>query len=354
MRTLVAALVVAAVVAGAAAPAEARAVHYRSRHPLPRKIGHGFCYIDVPHVHDFGPSDPRLYREVGGEYYFVGDPAPFDYEGPRFSFYGPHPVVEADIQLGQPVYCYLNGPHYHWYQPPAAAPFEFRGGAYWFVGNYDPVYYQERPRYVTVNDAYQPIVYARPIVDVNVAPPSFHGEIVVGPGYQRGQAVAGPPVVSAGVRIAVPPPPQVQVGIGIGFGGPPVVVQERRDVYVEPQRHQDWHPDRHDERHDNGRHNGWYKHEHEREHDHDRDHDHDGRGWRGPPQPQPAPPPQRGGGWRPAPPAPAPAPQGGGWRPAPPTPAPAPQGGSWHGPQAPGPAPANRKHAPQSGGWPGR
>ena len=173
---------------GISATAEARAVHYRSQHPLPRKIGHGFCYINVPHVHDFGPSDPRLYREVNGEYYFVGDPAPFDYEGPRYSFYGPHPVVDAEVQFGQPVYCYLNGPHFHAYQPPQQAQFEFRGGAYWYVGNYDPVYYQERPRYVTVNAAYQPIVYTRPVVDVTVAPPSFHGEIYAGPGGPRGAA----------------------------------------------------------------------------------------------------------------------------------------------------------------------
>ena len=171
---------------GVSATAEARAVHYRSQHPLPRKIGHGFCYINVPHVHDFGPSDPRLYREVNGEYYFVGDPAPFDYEGPRYSFYGPHPVVDAEVQFGQPVYCYLNGPHFHGYQPPPQAQFEFRGGAYWYVGNYDPVYYQDRPRYVTVNAAYQPIAYTRPVVDVTVAPPSFHGEIFAGPGGARG------------------------------------------------------------------------------------------------------------------------------------------------------------------------
>jgi hypothetical protein len=294
MRSFIAAMVGATLMVGVAATAEARAVHYRSQHPLPRKIGHGFCYINAPHVHDFGPSDPRLYREVNGEYYFVGDPAPFDYDGPRYSFYGPHPVVEADVQLGQPIYCYLNGPHYHGYQPPPQAQFEFRGGAYWYVGNYDPVYYQDRPHYATVNEAYRPIAYTRPIVDVTVAPPSFHGEIVVGPGYPRGQAVAvgGPPVVSAGVTIGVPPPPQIQVGIGVGIGvgGPPVIVGGPPPPVVYER-----------ERHDNGRHNGWYKHEHE-------------HGWRGAPPPQ-APP--QGGGWRGAPAPAPPSPQGGGWRGAP-------------------------------------
>ena len=319
MRSLVAALAVALIVLGISATAEALAVHYRSHHPLQRKIGHGFCYINVPHVHDFGPSDPRLYREVNGEYYFVGDPAPFDYDGPRYTFYGPHPVVDAEVQFGQPGYCYLNGPHYHAYQPPPQAQFEFRGGAYWYVGNYDPVYYQDRPRYATVNAAYQPIAYTRPVVDVTVAPPSFHGEIVVGPGGPRGAAVVGAPVVSAGVIVGAPPPPQVQVGIGIGFGGggpppPPVVVEERREIY-EVHEHHDHH-----EHWDNGRHRGWEKHEHE-EH-----------GWREPPRQEPP----HGGGWRPAP---APPPQGGGWRPAPAGPPQhhenhekhgEPHGGGWH------------------------
>ena len=62
MRSTVAALALALIVLGVSATAEARAVHYRSQHPLPRKIGHGFCYINVPHVHDFGPSDPLRSR----------------------------------------------------------------------------------------------------------------------------------------------------------------------------------------------------------------------------------------------------------------------------------------------------
>ena len=110
------------------------------------------------------------------------------------------------------------------YQPPPQAQFEFRGGAYWYVGNYDPVYYQERPRYVTVNAAYQPIAYTRPVVDVTVAPPSFHGEIVVGPGdrargrrrragrvgrrdHRRAAAAAGPGRHRRSASVAAGRPP---------------------------------------------------------------------------------------------------------------------------------------------------
>jgi hypothetical protein len=272
---------------------------YMSQHPLPRKMGGGFCYIDAPHVHDFGPSDPRMYQQIDGQFYFVGDPSPFDYQGPRHAYYGAHPVVEANVQFGHPVYCYLRGPHYHWYQPPPQATFELRGGAYWYTGAYDPVYYAQRSRYVVVNDAYTPIVYTRPVVDVAVAPPAFHGEIVAGgPGWRAGAAV-GAPVVSAGVVVAPPPPVVVGVGINVGGPPPPVVIVDR---------------------HDNGRHRGWAK--------------HGGGGWRGAP-----PPPPPGSGWRGGPPppaqsgwrgAPAPAHQAG-WRAGGPAPAPAPQKGGWHG-----------------------
>jgi hypothetical protein len=271
--------------------ANARAVEYMSQHPLPRKVGHGFCYIDVPHFHDFPPSDPRLYRQVDGQYYFVGDPAPFEYEGPRYAYYGPHPVAEADVQFDHPVYCYLRGPHYHWYQPTpqVQASFELKGGAYWYVGTYPQTFYDERPRYVTVNEAYAPIVYARPVVDVTVAPPAFHGEIVAAaPGFRAGIAVGAPAV---GVYVA--PPPPVQVGVGINFGGPPAVVEERR--VIEERRIVDVH-----EHHDNGRHEGWYKHGHERENENEQ-HER-GEGWRGPQQP----PPPHGGAWRGVP-APGPA-----------------------------------------------
>jgi hypothetical protein len=316
---------------GTTTASAAHVVRYVSKHPIPKKVGHGFCYITVPHFHDYEPSDPRLYRQMDGQYYFVGDPAPFDYEGPRYSYYGAHPIADVDVHFGAPSYCYLRGPHYHWYQPPPQAQFEMKGGAYWYVGNYEPAYYSERPRYAVINDAYAPVVYTRPVVDVAVAPPMFHGEIIAaGPGFRAG-AVVGAPVVSAGVYVAAPPPPVVQVGVGINVGGgavvggpPPPVVYDRYD------------------RHDNGRHNGWYKH---------------GRGgpppaaggWRGAPPP---PPPQRGAGWHGAPGGPPPASHNsGGWRGAP-GPAPAPSGAGWHG--APGAAPAHGPPAPhgqQKSGW---
>ena len=309
-------------VLGGIGTASAKIAHYRSQHPLPRKIGHGFCYIEVPHVHNFEPSDRRLYREIDGQYYFVGDPTAFEYQGPQYSFYGAHPVVEASVQVGGPVYCYLGGPHYHWYQPPPEARFEFRGGAYWYVGAYDPVYYQDRPRYMVVNDAYRPLVYTRPVVDISVVPPGFQGEILAAGSGWRGRAAVGVPVVSAGVQVAAPPPPSVQIGVGVGVnmgGPPPVRVAERRyEVH---------------ERHDRGNHNGWYKKHSDRDED----------GWRGKPAPS--------GGWRGAP-APT-----GGWRGNAPPPSQA--SGGWRGNPAPQQSgnPQNRgnhdkdKDHDRGGGW---
>src|SRR5439155_21213898 len=119
------------------------------------------------------------------------------------------------------VYCYLDGPHYHGYEPPPAvhASFEFHGGAYWYVGDFEPVYYRARPHYVVINEVYRPITYARPVVDVRVAPPAFRGTIIAGPPGVRAHGLVAGPAVSAGVHVAVPPPPSVHVGVRVG--GPP-------------------------------------------------------------------------------------------------------------------------------------
>ena len=270
--------------AGAASAAQAEVVQYMSRHPIPKRVGHGFCDIDVPHFHDYPPSDPRLYRQVNGQYYFVGDPTPFGYDGPRYSFYGPHPIADAGVQFGGPTYCYLKGPHYHWYAPPPEAHFEMRGGAYWYVGAYDPVYYSDQPRFAVVNEVYAPMVYTRPIIDVRVAPPAFRGEIVVGggPGWRGGP---GP-----GWHEGPGPGPGWHEGPG-WRGGP-----ERHEMVMR-ERHEEV---RREEIHREQEHRGW---EHE--------HGGPGPGWRGGPPAGHAP---AANNWRNAGGAPHNGPAPGGWR----------------------------------------
>ena len=168
----------------AAGAADAKPHRYRSRHPMQG----GFCTIAAPHVHEFAPPDVRLYRVVRGEYYFVGDPVPFGYDGPRYAYYGAHPVVEAGIDFGEPVYCYLEGAHYHWYEPPRGPQFELRAGVSWYVGPFEAHFFSARPRYTVINHVYRPIRYARPVVEVHAAPAGWRGHPVearpVGPGWR--------------------------------------------------------------------------------------------------------------------------------------------------------------------------
>lgn len=226
----------------------ANQVEFISPHPVPHKLGDGFCNIDVPHTHNYPPGDPRMYRETNGQYYFVGDPSPFGYEGPRYAYYGGHPVVDVQVQFAHPVFCYIKGPHYHWYQPPPQAQFQMSGGAYWYVGAFPQAYYRERPHYAVINEAYAPVVYPRPVVDVAVAPPLVAAEVSLGgPGWGV-HAMVGAPV--APVMVAPPPPPgpAVQVGVGINLGvgvAAPVVVAPGGVIYEEHHGH-----------HDHGRHGG--------------------------------------------------------------------------------------------------
>jgi hypothetical protein len=295
--------------AGVAGIAQAEMVQYMSRHPLPKRVGHGFCDIDVPHFHDYPPSDPRLYREVNGQYYFVGDPTPYGYEGPRYSFYGPHPIADVNVQFGAPTYCYIHGPHYHWYAPPADAHFEMRGGAYWYVGAFDPVFYADQPRFVVINDVYAPLVYERPVIDVAIAPPTFHAEFIVGGPAWRGPVPVwyrpGPGWHGPGPG---PGPGWHGPGPGPGWRGGP----ERREMVMH-------------ERHEFRR----------EEHD---------RGWHGgPPGHEPGGP---RGGWHGGPP-PGHEPGGphGGWHAAG---GPPPNGGGWHGGGGPHPGGGPGPH--QGGG----
>ncbi|MGD0838709.1 MAG: hypothetical protein ABSB49_18895 [Polyangia bacterium] len=242
MRRLSTIIISVAVWLALATSAEAKTVEYLSPHPVPHKYGGGFCNINVAHVHNYPPDDPRLYRDIGGQLYFVGDPTPFQYQGPRYSYYGAHPVVDSGATLGQPVYCYLKGPHYHWYQPPAQAGFQFQGGAYWYVGAFPPPYYDDRPRYAVVNEAYAPIPYPRPAVDVRLAPGVVQAQIAVGgPGWGVAAVIGGPVAPTPAPVLVAPGParpgPAVPIGIGVGInlGGPPVV--ERREIVDERYRH---------------------------------------------------------------------------------------------------------------------
>jgi hypothetical protein len=256
---------------GLVAPAIAgggKQVRYVGIHPLPKTEGGGICYIEGPHVHLFD-ADKIQYRDHRGSNYFVGDPVAYGYEGKRYAYKGHHPihvnaVVGDDDEDNE--YCYLNGPHYHYFAPPEGPEFKVVGDAYFYVGEPPRVYVDARPAMMKINAVYQPITYERPVVTVD-APVGWIGARaeLVGPGAEvvvdgpRGGVVVAPRggvVVAprAGVSVdAYIPTPSLHVDVGIGLPG--VVVHERPSTVIVRER-----PviiqERVKIKHDNGRHRG--------------------------------------------------------------------------------------------------
>jgi hypothetical protein len=271
-----------------AGTASARPAHFLGPHPIATKFGGGYCYIEGPHIHIYPPDHPVLYHDVDGELVFTGDPSPFGYEGPRYKFYGHHPVP------GMPgdVYCYLDGPHVHVYAPPETPDYRVKGDVAFYVGPFAPVYYREQPhREKQWNVVYRPYVAVRPVVEVQ-PPPEWHGTVWVAPPAVEVSApgvVVAPPMPSVEVHapgvfvappvVAVPGPPSVHVQVGVPAPvvvapAPRVVVGAPPPVYVAPGVVEYDHYE-----HDRGKHKGWYK--HRGDDDDDQGWKHEDREWRG-------------------------------------------------------------------------
>lgn len=75
----------AAVPAPAPAPPAGKG-RFVGSHPFAGQPNAGYCYIDVPHTHDYLPDRPALYPQIGAGYVFTGDPVPFGYQGERAVF----------------------------------------------------------------------------------------------------------------------------------------------------------------------------------------------------------------------------------------------------------------------------
>lgn len=211
------ALVFAATTATVSA-GKTRQVRYVGIHPVAKAEGGGMCYIEGPHVHIYG-ADKLQYRDHGGHNHFVGDPVAYGYDGPKYAYKGGHPI-DVDVVVGSDEedteFCYLDGAHYHHYAPPEGPDFKLAGNAYFYVGTPDPVFVKARPTYAGINATYKPIVYARPVVEVE--PPS--GWIGVRAEFVTPVVVVEtpPPVVvrpRATVDVIVPVP-SVHIDVGIG------------------------------------------------------------------------------------------------------------------------------------------
>jgi hypothetical protein len=274
MRTL--AFVIASLVLFFTAPASAKPSHFAGAHPVAASYGGGFCYIDVPHVHIYNPDRAPLYQQTPDGVVFTGDPTPFGYEGDRNVFYGHHPVPMVLVN-GEPVFCFINGPHYHPYEPVDGPDYKVKDGVAFYVGPFTPTYVKVKPaRVKLVNAEYRPFVSYRPVVEVQ-PPPEYHGDVVVvgapppapdvvvnGPSAPN-VVVNGPSAPSVVVNAPVPPsivvtapaPPRVVVGVPppvVVVGAPPPVVVGAPPPVI---YHDHGHGHGHGWGHGHGHGNGW-------------------------------------------------------------------------------------------------
>jgi hypothetical protein len=245
---------------GAALAGAGKQVRYVGIHPIPKPEGGGICYIEGPHVHIYD-ADKVQYRDHRGSNYFVGDPVAYGYDGQRYAYKGHHPIhVNAVIGDDYPddEYCYINGPHYHYFAPPEGPEFRVAGDAYFYVGDPPRAYVEARPAMMRINAMYQPLVYERPVVTV-AAPVGWIGAraefVTPGVVVDAPAAVVVPPHVGVSVEAHIPVP---SVHVGVGIGVPGVVVHERAPAVIVHER-----PVIIEERvkikHDNGKHRGHYK-----------------------------------------------------------------------------------------------
>ncbi len=168
--------------AGKGNKGKATQVKFVGVHPIAKAHGGGLCHIEAPHVHMYAPADVKVQYRVHDDdgYYFVGDPVAYGWEGPRYSYYGHHPV-DIDVVLGDRdddhdvEYCYLDGGHYHHYQPAPELKFEVRADAYLYVGDVPDSYVSARAELDPIDVVYEPIVYERPVVVIEEPPPAWIG-----------------------------------------------------------------------------------------------------------------------------------------------------------------------------------
>ncbi len=215
--------------------AHARGVHFVGGHPISSKGGGGFCYINVPHSHPYAPDKASLFQQVKGDYVFTGDPTPFGYDGEHHPYYGHHPIGTI---AGEPVFCFLDGPHNHAFEVPDVPEYKVKKGVAFYMGPFpEPVARVRERRAKAINTEYRPYLAYRPTVTVDppdgwpgqvwIAPPAVEVEA---PGVQvnaPGVVVAQPSVTVSVPGVIVAPPSVVVTGPGVYVTGPGVYVEDR-------------------------------------------------------------------------------------------------------------------------------
>jgi hypothetical protein len=240
MRTIVSVVVGSAVMIGLAGQARADLIHYTHPHPIAPGVHKGMCYIEGPHVHVYKPHKPVLYVKTRGHYAFIGDPVEFERESPKVLYYGHHPAFWIEGEGPEEHYCYIAGPHYHWYAPPPrfSAKFKVKGGAHWYVAAHPRWYRARWRRYRPVASYYASVRIERPAIVVE--PPVGFVGVYYGPrgrGRAYGRVHSDVYIAPPGAVVHVAPPhgavhvapprarvdvrvPGVGVFIGPGHPGP--------------------------------------------------------------------------------------------------------------------------------------
>ena len=130
---------------------------YVGPHPVDTRVSAAGPWDDTPgaHMHAYAPIDLRLFELRDGCYYFVGDPRDFGYVGPTYSYYGAHPIQDADGGG----WCFMIGPHTHLWRP-WSTNFALVGSWYYWEGAYDPYFWAYWPYYSFYYRSYYPNYYA--------------------------------------------------------------------------------------------------------------------------------------------------------------------------------------------------
>src|SRR4030095_775458 len=121
-----------AVVALSASAATAPRPRFWGAHPIVKRYGGGYCYIEAAHLHRYAPDHVAFYYPTAFGVRFIGDPTPFGYEGERHIFYGHHPI---HIDTGEPLFCFIDGPHQHPYRPSGSDEYTVRDGVAFYMGS---------------------------------------------------------------------------------------------------------------------------------------------------------------------------------------------------------------------------
>ncbi len=232
-----------AVLVASATVAHAGQHKYVGVHPISAKADDGLCYIEVPHVHVYAPKRAKVqYRVVDGYYHFVGDPVAYEYDGPKHSYYGHHPI-EITVDAPHTEYCYIDGPHYHGFEPPSDATFKVHAGAYWYIGPFDAYYTTHRKQYVRINKVVAHVDYERPVVEFDAPPIGYMGPVVdVHVGVPAAVVDVHGPVVDVhapAVEVHVPAP-SLEVSFGFGahvHGGHEVHSHRKHKHYKHKRKH---------------------------------------------------------------------------------------------------------------------